>query len=279
VTVENTAPTVSAVAVRKTAGGTDGYVGPTGYVVYADAADNLGGSGLDLLTADVSQLGGSTAATLTACSVSCTVAGHAYGFKTGTLTVSGGVADGSKTVTVTATDVAGNTGSLGSPVTADSTAPAASDIQTANGGTTAGKMDAGDTITYSFSEPMEPNSILAGWDGSAQAVKVKVSNGQGNPAGRNRLTVTTTTDAAIALGSVNLTQEYASADAVLTGSMVRTGNTVVITLGTLSSGTLATVATAGTMAWTPSALATDLAGNALPTTVRNETTPPADVEF
>ncbi|TMC65884.1 MAG: hypothetical protein E6J17_01405 [Chloroflexi bacterium] len=54
-------------------------------------------------------------------------------------------------------------------------------------------------------------------------------------------------------------------------TMVMSGATVTITLGTVSNGVLVTTAAGtGKMAWTPSAAALDLAGNACTTTVTNE---------
>ena len=60
----------------------------------------------------------------------------------------------------------------------DNTAPTAVDVQTTNAaGGTAGKPEAGDVLTYMFSEPMKPASILAGWTGAATAVVVRFTNG------------------------------------------------------------------------------------------------------
>jgi hypothetical protein len=60
-------------------------------------------------------------------------------------------------------------------------------------------------------------------------------------------------------------------------TMVRSGNSITITLGT-QSGPGTTAGGNGTMAWTPSASATDRAGNPTSTTARNETGT-ADREF
>ncbi len=51
-------------------------------------------------------------------------------------------------------------------VTLDNTVPTASDIQTANNGSIVGRAETGDTITYTFSEAMDPSSILSGWTGA-----------------------------------------------------------------------------------------------------------------
>ncbi len=68
-------------------------------------------------------------------------------------------AAGSKSFSITAADVAGNGGTTGGfSVIVDNTAPTGTDMQTTNvvGGTT-GLAETGDTITLSFSEPMDPN--------------------------------------------------------------------------------------------------------------------------
>ena len=52
----------------------------------------------------------------------------------------------------------------------DNTAPTATDVQTTNvGGGTNGKAETGDTITFTYSETLDPYSILAGWNGSSTA--------------------------------------------------------------------------------------------------------------
>ena len=80
VTVENTAPTVTAVAIQKSTGGTAGVVRRNGtYYVYANAADT-GGSGLESVTTNVNGLTpGQTAVTMSA--GSWTVGATTYGFR------------------------------------------------------------------------------------------------------------------------------------------------------------------------------------------------------
>jgi hypothetical protein len=80
------------------------------------------------------------------------------------------------------------------------------------------------------------------------------------------------------LGSVSMARtDYVTANVTFgaTGTastMVMSGSTVTITLGTVSNaGSVGTAAATATMAWTPSATVLDLAGNACTTTVTNET--------
>ncbi len=77
----------------------------------------------------------------------------------------------------------------------DNTAPSATDIQTTNvGGGTSGRPETGDTVIYTFSEPMDPTTIKANWDGTSTAVTVNFN--QNNP--RDRLTTN------VNLGTIDL---------------------------------------------------------------------------
>jgi hypothetical protein len=58
-----------------------------------------------------------------------------------------------------------------------------------------------------------------------------------------------------------LNRDVVSATATLSATMQRTGNAVVVTLGALTSGTVKNGVKKGTMVWSPSTAATDLAGN------------------
>ena len=75
-------------------------------------------------------------------------------------------------------DVAGNNGTqAGLTVTVDNTAPTASDNQPTNKvGGTAGQAEAGDLVTLTFSEPIEPCSLLANWDGTSTTVTARLTN-------------------------------------------------------------------------------------------------------
>jgi hypothetical protein len=174
-----------------------------------------------------------------------------------------------------ATDVAGNQStSAVTGIVIDNTAPTAVDIQTANGGGTLGRPDAGDTITYTFSEPMRPTSILAGWSGASTAMIFRLSNG-----GTDRMRARNPGNTAnLPLGSVTIGTAWVTTTANFNATMVMSGNTLVVTLGSQISGTVATSAVNYNMVWTPSATATDLAGNPMSTTTRTETGA-ADREF
>lgn len=270
------APTASASVIGKTAGGINGQIkkGAT-YYVYANASDTGNpASGVSTVTANVSSItSGSTAVALSAGSF--TSGGVTYGYRSAALTSGSSLAAGTYSYSLTLTDVAGNSATQsGFSVTVDNTGPTGTDVQTTNGATTNGLAQAGDTISFSFSKAVDPNSILAGWSGSSTSVVVRLNNGTGS----NNDTVTvfnSTNTTQLPLGSINLGRaDYTSANITFgaTGtasSMAMSGNTITITLGTQSAAATTASAT-GTMSWTPSASATDPAGNAVSTTAVTE---------
>jgi hypothetical protein len=147
----------------------------------------------------------------------------------------------------------------------DNTRPNGTDVQAANGGTL-GRIDAGDTLTFTWSEPMAPASILAGWGGGAQPIRVRVNQIGGvnddtlelyDAAGTTRLNVISATQA------LRLYADYVATGPLwLNATMTMTGNSVVITVGTVISGSNATnETTAGTMQWVTNTAATDVVGN------------------
>jgi len=145
----------------------------------------------------------------------------------------------------------------------DTVAPTASDIFGTNGGT-ANKIDTagGDTLVYSFSEPIDPASIQAGWSGASTTVNPSIVGGD-------------TITAAAALGSVSTGGAgYVQAGFTVTcntTTMVMSGSTITLNLNNcLPSNKLKVGNATETFAWTPSASATDQAGNPMSTTARNE---------
>jgi hypothetical protein len=179
---DTTAPNLTASVITKSAGGTVGYIRQGGqYYVYANATDpGSPSSGVAQVRANVGSVtAGSTNVSLTAGTY--VIGGVTYGWRSNALTASNPVSAGSKTYTVWAIDAVGNAGTTSSfSVTVDNTAPAATDIQTTNAGT-AGRAETGDKVIYTFSEALEPISVLAGWNGSATTVTVRViSKGGGD---------------------------------------------------------------------------------------------------
>jgi hypothetical protein len=112
---------------------------------------------------------------------------------------------------------------------------------------------------------MAPASILTGWTGGSQAIRVAIANGSttdtmdfltSNGASRLNL-VNSATD-------LNLGADFVSNATTFNATMTMSGSTVTITLGSRITGTVKTAAI-GRMTWRPSALAKDVAGNAAST--------------
>lgn len=191
------------------------------------------------------------------------------------------VADGAYDLRAVLTDGSGKvtTSALVTARQVDNAPLRGADVQTANGGTTAGRLDARDSITYTWTGEVAPSSVAAGWDGT-QALPVVVTL-QGGTNG-SVLTVGRTSGA-VNLGPVNLRQAYirsgkaATFAATMTKSteMVNgvTRSTVTVTLGasTGGAGQLRTISTAAAMVWTPSAAVVDLAGKPCSTSPVTET--------
>jgi hypothetical protein len=269
------APSASASVIGKSQGGVPGYIKQGGtYMVYANVTDSGGPpSGIAGVTANAGAI--TTAQTAAALSAgSFAIGGVTYSHRTATLTANATLAAGTYSYTLSAKDLAGNARTQsGYTVIVDNTVPSAADIQSANkSGGIAGKPEIGDSITYTFSEPIDPNSILANWNGQATSVVVRLTNTTGDP-----LTVYNAANTTqLPFGSVALGRnDYVSASATFGASgtastMVLSGNAITITFGTASAGP-GTAASTGTMTWTPSASAYDRAGNAETTTARAET--------
>lgn len=276
------APDVAAAPIAKVqAGNGSSFIRQGGtYYVYANVTDSGNpASNTSSVTADVSAITtGQTAVPLAAGSF--TAAGTAYNYRSAQLTASNPLTAGDKIYRLTTTDGAGNTrtDATGRTVTVDNTAPTGADVQTANrAGGVAFRPEAGDTATLTYSEIVEPQSILATWNGAAaENVVVRINNNDAGTGGNDSLRVYNLANTAqLPLGTVNLGRtDYVTANLTFgaTGTrstMAVTGNGFVVVLGTASAaGT--TAAANGTMSWAPSTTAYDRAGNAAATTARTE---------
>jgi Bacterial Ig-like domain len=163
---------------------------------------------------------------------------------------------GTYTVQATQTDTAGNTGtSAANTFKVDTTKPTAVRLVAANGGGgTAGKLNAGDTVTFTYSEAISPSSVLTGWDGSSTSVQIRFTNGS-----TDSCSVLSTN-----LGSVATNGNYVTGTVTFSATMTRSadGASIAITLGT-PSGVQSTPVTAKSMTWTFTAAVKDLAGNTI----------------
>ena len=277
--LDATPPAISAAVIAKAQGGTPGYLTQGGtYYVYADVIDPDPASGLAGVTVDVSSVSaGQTAVAMTAGSYS--VGGTTYGYRSAALTASTPLAAGAATFSVSATDTDGNTRSRdGFTVTVDDTSPSAVDVQATNvGGGTAGRVEAGDRLTFTFSEPVEPDPILGGWTGAATTVTVRLSNG---PGGGERIQIWDAVNASqLPLGTVTLgRKDYVNGSVTIGSStMVMNGSAITITFGA-PSGNVRQAAGAGTMTWTPTTALYDWAANACLATAAIESGA-ADIDF
>ena len=195
---------------------------------------------------------------------------------TWTWTLTTALASGTYTAQATQTDSGGLTGTTAAVTfTVDATKPTAAAVVAANkAGGTAGKIESGDTITFTYSEPITAASVWTGWSGSSTTVHVRFTS-----SGNDTVTILDTANtAAINLGSVATNADYVSTTATFNGTMVRSadGASIVVTLGTPSS-VQPTANVGRNMSWTPNAAVKDLVGNAASTTAYTETD--SDVDF
>ena len=215
--------------------------------------------------------GASTAGTLTQ-TLTPTRTGASW-----TTTASPALASGTYTAQATQTDTGGATGtSAAVTFTVDATKPAALNIVATNkAGGAAGKIESGDTITFTYSEAITAASVWSGWNGASATVHVRLTQSGSN----DTFTVLDTSDVALNLGSVATGGNYVSATSTFNSTMVRSadGASVIVTLGT-PSGIQSTAVTAKNMSWTVGAGVKDLVGNII-TTPANWTETVSTVDF
>jgi Bacterial Ig-like domain len=172
---------------------------------------------------------------------------------------------GTYTAQATQTDTAGNTGtSTANTFTVDTTKPTATSVVATNkSGGTAGKIESGDTVTFTYSEAIAPASVLSGWDGTSTTVRMRFTD---NFTTDSFTVLDSSSLANVHLGSVATQGNYVSATTTFNSTMVMSadGKSVIVTLGTPGSVQL-TAVTAKNMVWTVGSGITDLAGNAITT--------------
>ena len=206
------------------------------------------------VTVKISNSGGTVVQTLTP-----TRTGAAWSATAATL------AQGTYTVQATQSDSAGNVGSsTTSTFTIDTTAPTAANVTTTNvAGGTAGSLDAGDTISFTFSEAMDPASIVGGWTGTAsQPVTLNWTNSASN----DWFSVTNAAGTAHLATSVSMGANFLKKNWTTTGTLTRTSaTTYTITLDATPPNNVAGNGTAAgaNIVWTPDTGSKDLAGNAV----------------
>ena len=262
-----TAPRAVRSVVGKSEGGETGYVRQNvsayGYAQVDDTGNPA--SGVASVNGDAA-FGSSPFA-----AGSYTAGGASFNYRT-PLVPLGSQTEGTKPYSVVMDDSAGNSRTQSFDFIVDNTVPTAADVQAANGtGGIQSRPEISDTVTVTYSEPIDPHSIVANWTGAAMDVVVRINNTSPD----SLVVFNTTNTTQLPLGSVNLGRtDYVGANRTfgVTGTksrMQRSGNAIILTLGT-ASGTTTTAAGTGTLAWTPSITAFDRAGNRSTSTVRNE---------
>jgi len=255
-------PTTSRSVIQKAQGGDTGYVRTGGsFRVFAQVTDaGNPASG----TASVQMQVPSTGYALALASGSFAADGLTYNWASG-LTAVPFPSARSYPYNVRATDNLGQLGVTGTfPAVVDNTRPTATDVQRANGaGSVAGRPDPGDTLTLTFDEPIDGISVAAGWTTGAATVTARILNGTGSV--DDRLVVDGSNFGTLNLGRNN----YVTADTTFTGStLTRSGNQIVLTLGTLAGGATGSGGGNGDMTFIPGTDMFDRAGNPLnPTSV------------
>jgi hypothetical protein len=258
-------PKLNAATIIKSAGGDSGYVKQNGaYFVYGSVTDQGNPPvGISTVTSDSSSLTtGATASSLTAGNYT-NIDGNTYNYKSASLVVGNPKAAGSYAYSFTMKDTLNQSQTTPAPanVIVDNTVPTGSNLSATNGGGTAGRVDAGDIVTWTYSEVMDKQALLAGWDGSATAARLVVTNGGGF--GKDTYTVQNSAGTlTLPLGVVTTGNNLTSNLLTYNATMVRSGAVITVTVGTYISGNIATDTAKATMIWNPNASATDRAGNA-----------------
>ena len=262
-------PHVTRTVVAKTPGYLGGKIRQGGqFFVYAQIDD--GGNppaGVGTVTADVSAFStGGTAVAMVAGAFS--VEGVLYNRRSAVRTAINPLAAGIRTYSFTMADVVAPTPNsqtqTGFPVTVDNTAPSpVSWTATNKAGGIVGRAEQGDIVTFTWNEPIDPESLIPGWNGgSPTTVTARISNGGGNARFRLRNAAGVTT---LSFGTVYLQRNYVSASTNFPNSTITMlGNTVTVVLGAPAvPGNINTVTVATTPTWTPNTAAYDAARNAM----------------
>jgi hypothetical protein len=180
------------------------------------------------------------------------------------------LADGAYDVRSIATDTAGNqTTSAVVSAYVNNTGPTGTDVQGTNGGVN-DRLDAGDTVVFTYSTTMLPSSILTGWSGSSTAIKVRVNNGGASDSMEFYDNANTTPLGLLATGTaLAINIDHVTAPSLFNATIVRSGANITVTIGTLISGAVTSNPKGkNAMVWQTSSQAQSTAGKpTLPTTV------------
>jgi hypothetical protein len=290
----DTAPDINRAIIAKTDERPDSTAGSLRqngkYFVYADVSPRNGNT-VAAVSANLNSVtAGTTNHALTACSPTCTVNGESYNYvSSGQATADNPLSAGPKTFSITARDNLNQTRTTNFNVTVDNTRPTVSAVAT--NGEHDGVLEQGDTITFTYSEPIDGISLLAGWVWPFSTANVEVTFTDKGTGNSDLMSVKggTAFGTAVDLGTIELgastyvtggnnrTVFFGGATATTNSTIVRStnpnANSMVVTLGSqvAGTGTLGSAASS-IIKWAPgNTNAYDAAGNKV-------TTPPADVQ-
>ena len=192
--------------------------------------------------------------------------GVLYNYRSAARAAINPMANGTRTYSFTMADVATPVHSqtqTGFTVTIDNTTPAPVDWTSTNrAGGTVGLAEPGDSVTYTWNEPIDPGSLVAGWNGGSPiTVAARLSFNGGNSRFRVRNAAGTTT--LQAFGRVLLGRTYTTASVnFMNSTITMLANSITIVLGTPAAPTTVHVTQTSTATWSADATAYDAAGNA-----------------
>lgn len=156
------------------------------------------------------------------------------------------------------------------------------DVQAVNGTGTAGRFDAGDTLSFTYNQQVNLGSVTPAWTGAALPVTLRLRDGLLVGTGTSGDTVDIQrSGSAVNLGSVNTMGNFARNNQTVTFNATMTATTVTtagipttvvtVRLGSLASGSPRTVSASASMVWTASSSVTSTSGDVCSTTPVTET--------
>ncbi len=163
-------------------------------------------------------------------------------------------------------DAVGNQSSFAATAPTDDADPVPEMVRLDNGGHSTGKVESGDYVTITYSEPMSVSSICSTWTNNSldQSKSVTVTlNYNGNS---DYLTVASPCSN---IGNIDTNRNYTSTTRTFSGSTVAwdvSAETLTITLGSPSGSVSNTTQSSTAPTYTPTASLKDPAGNPMPTT-------------
>ncbi|MFC7485750.1 Ig-like domain-containing protein [Knoellia sp. CPCC 206453] len=148
------------------------------------------------------------------------------------------------------------------------------DVQSTNGGSVIGRVESGDSFTFTYSNQVDLTKVVAGWTGASKTVTVRLRDGSLLSKSATDDTLDVMSGATqVSLGSLTLRQDHVKTGRTVQFTATMTAATVTVNgvvrsavtlrLGTLAAGSnsyLRTVSVAAAMVWSPSAAVTDLQG-------------------